>query len=503
MRYLFLLHRYMGIAIGVVMALWCLSGFVMMYVQFPDITAQQRIANLSELQTESCCTLSERSALQAYQFDGFRLEMMADTPVLRLSGEDGSHIVNLADGRTFSRVSQDVADQVSRRYAERREIKGQVRFLGLVDVDQWTVYGSFNSHRPLYQYGANDEQATQWYVSSLTGEVVQATSARQRFWNYPGSITHWLYPTFVRKNTVAWAQTVIWLSVIGCFLTVTGLVIGIRQFRRRRNGRRSPYRGWALWHHYTGLIFGVLVLSWVVSGLFSMNPWGMLRSTGAQAESQLIRRGDFTWDDISEIVSIIPQQSLPEGVVQIEGGMFNGTPYLVTTALEPTNVDGARPETEIRFVRQRYDQNFIPATLSRQDLELAARRLQRGRPPASVTVLNSDDAYYYSHHVAREFPVVRVIAADEQATRFYLDPLTGVIRSKVDRNARWYRWLHYGLHRGDLFHWLRVRPVWDLVLWPLLLGVSIVCITGAWLGIRRLRKRKTERGNAKLSLSEN
>lgn len=498
MRYLFLVHRYMGIAIGLVMVLWCLSGFIMMYVQFPAITAQQRIANLSELQIDACCTLSERSALQAHQFDGFRLEMMADTPVLRLSAESSGHLVNLADGRTLSRVPQDVADQIARRYAERRGISAQVHFMGLVDVDQWTVYGSFNSHRPLFQYSASDDAGTQWYVSSITGEVVQVTDARERFWNYPGSVTHWLYPTFVRKNTAAWTQTVIWLSVVGCFLTVTGLVIGIRQFRRRRNGRCSPYRGWALWHHYTGLIFGVLVLSWVVSGLFSMNPWGMLRSTGAQAESRLIRGGSFSWDDISVIIANIPQQSLPEGAVQIEGGMFNGTPYLVTTALAPTGLAEVRSETEIGLVRQRYNQDFETAAIGRQDLELAARRLQKGRAPVSMSWLDSDDAYYYSHHVNREFPVVRVIAADEQATRFYLDPLTGMIRSKVDRNARWYRWLHYGLHRGDLFQRLRTRPVWDLVLWPLLLGVSMVCITGAWIGMRRLTKRKAIRKNTTL-----
>ena len=30
-RLLLLVHRYLGIAIGVIVALWCLSGFVMMY----------------------------------------------------------------------------------------------------------------------------------------------------------------------------------------------------------------------------------------------------------------------------------------------------------------------------------------------------------------------------------------------------------------------------------------------------------------------------------------
>ena len=36
-RLLLLVHRYLGIAFGVIVALWCLSGFVMMYVQYPDL----------------------------------------------------------------------------------------------------------------------------------------------------------------------------------------------------------------------------------------------------------------------------------------------------------------------------------------------------------------------------------------------------------------------------------------------------------------------------------
>ncbi|MFN2964375.1 hypothetical protein, partial [Escherichia coli] len=29
------------------------------------------------------------------------------------------------------------------------------------------------------------------------------------------------------------------------------------------------------WHHLAGLLFGALVLSWIFSGLMSMNPWNL------------------------------------------------------------------------------------------------------------------------------------------------------------------------------------------------------------------------------------
>jgi hypothetical protein len=34
---------------------------------------------------------------------------------------------------------------------------------------------------------------------------------------------------------------------------------------RGKGGKLSPYRGWLYWHHMTGLVFGVLTLTWVFS----------------------------------------------------------------------------------------------------------------------------------------------------------------------------------------------------------------------------------------------
>src|SRR4029078_10178704 len=37
--------------------------------------------------------------------------------------------------------------------------------------------------------------------------------------------------------------------------------------------RASPYAGWMRGHYMTGLVFGVLTLTWAFSGLLSMEPW--------------------------------------------------------------------------------------------------------------------------------------------------------------------------------------------------------------------------------------
>ncbi len=43
MRLLIILHRYVGVAVGLLMVLWCLSGFVMMYQSYPRLDPADRI----------------------------------------------------------------------------------------------------------------------------------------------------------------------------------------------------------------------------------------------------------------------------------------------------------------------------------------------------------------------------------------------------------------------------------------------------------------------------
>jgi len=101
-------------------------------------------------------------------------------------------------------------------------------------------------------------------------------------------------------------------------------------------------------------------------------------------------------------------------------------------------------------------------------------------------MITAGDGYYYDHHELVRLPAYRVIANDGKNTRYYLDPVSGEILDKIDTNDKWYRWLHYGLHRGDFTGFLRSRPVWDIFMWILMLGTTAVCITGTCMGFRRL-----------------
>src|SRR5262245_16316314 len=84
----------------------------------------------------------------------------------------------------------------------------------LIDYDQWTVAGDFDSDRPLFRYALNGSAGTEIYVSSGSGKIVLTTTRDQRLANYPGSIAHWLYPTELRRHREAWRALMWWLSLL-------------------------------------------------------------------------------------------------------------------------------------------------------------------------------------------------------------------------------------------------------------------------------------------------
>lgn len=475
-RFLFLAHRYLGIAVGVVMLIWTVSGIIMMYQEYPELDNKERRALLAPLNLADCCAAPVEPVFSSEGFNSARLEMLAGYPVLRVNlVEQPAITYDLRTGRPLDGIDTDFAGEIAREFAARQFAGFDITLDATIHNDQWTVYGAYNPHRPLYRFNVNDPAGSQFYLSSRSGEIIQLTTRQERVWGYLGAVIHWLYPTVLRQHTTVWAQTVIWLTVLGIFLTSIGLYIGIRQFRRRSSGAASPYKGMALWHHYTGLVFGVFTLTWVVSGLFSMNPWGWLEGESAAPEARRLQGQPLAWQDIITALQNIQSSESQPAFSQFRMTAFAGELQLV--AYQGAD-DGIRLNAD----------NLQPAALDAEQLAAAASALQPGRSIASTAMLEQGDAYYYDHHVEQQFPVFRVIYADDESRRYYLNPVNAELLRKVDANVRWYRWLHYGLHRGDFTMLLRSRPLWDIFMVIFLLGVTAVCATGSVMAWRRVKR---------------
>ena len=444
-------HRYVGVVMGLLMLMWFLSGVVMLFVHWPEVRDEDRAAGLAPIAWGSCCHFGDIQPPQVVV--GAVVEDLAGRPVLRFDGQ----VLDLTTGEPVHHVSVAQAAIVAQGYAHAHGLHGTPGMPERVERDQWTVTGYFDKRRPFLTFHFNDWARTDIYVSAHTGQVAQVVDRWDRFLNWLGPIPHWLYPSILRADTKLWTQVVVWTSLIGTFLTLTGLYLGIVAWRPWRDARLSPFRGLMVWHHLTGLAAGLLTLTWVASGLVSMNPWGLLESSGDERAEQIT--GLFTYGDLEQ--ALLAAKAAGVAARQVRTAPLDGRLYLMA--------DGARLDASAR-----------PAPLSQAELAAAAARLG---PARQAGMLTEEDQYYRGHHEPVRLPVYRVVLRD--GARVYLDPASGQVLSTLDGAARGYRWLFEGLHRLDFIGGLDRGAGWAAAMIMLLSFSGLGVATGVWLGCRR------------------
>ena len=133
---------------------------------------------------------------------------------------------------------------------------------------------------------------------------------------------------------------------------------------------------------------------------------------------------------------------------------------------------------------------------------IAAATLQIDAPVVGVQRITRYDTYYYARpHREWPLPTWRVSFADAAHSTLYVDPLSGRPTGFIDSETRRYRWLRDGLHSFDFPGLNGKRPLWDLVLLPLMLGGTATAFTGVWLLVRRLKRLNERRPHGSVPIS--
>lgn len=485
-RWLYLLHRWAGIALCLVMALWFLSGMVMLYVGYPKLTPEEQLRGLPVLQASGCCVpLPE--ALKASGFDKasqWRLSTVAGQP--RYLFSDGRKRHAAVDARTGQRIaSVSPADALS---SASHFVQGSaVSLLGQDEEDAWTHSRALDGHRPLYRLAVQDEERRWLYVSSTTGEVVRDATFTERSWGWVGAWLHWLYIFRGGGLNAWWTDIVIWLSVAGGVLGMSGLVVGVWRWRftgRYKSGSRSPYRGvLARWHHILGLLGGPLALTWVLSGLFSMNPWKVFEAPGPKPDRVAYAGGPLRPGDAPLAATVLARLVADgERPRSLEWRRVAGAPVvLVQTAASQFVVDSQGQR--------------LPASPT-ASLVAAAERLLPGSHVVEQEWLREFDRYYYgrNHHTMtgqreRPLPALRLRLDDPQSHWVVIEPASGAIVQLTNAHQRRERWLFAFLHSFDLPQFLNARPAWDAWMLGFSLAGLALSLTGVVLGWRRLRHK--------------
>ena len=96
-RLTYLIHRWTGVAACVLMALWFVSGIVMLFIGYPKLTPWERLQAMPALQAQHCCVSLEQVLAHSSAPDKVQeivLTSVRNQPYFRLREGKGNYPVS-------------------------------------------------------------------------------------------------------------------------------------------------------------------------------------------------------------------------------------------------------------------------------------------------------------------------------------------------------------------------------------------------------------------------
>ena len=534
-------HRWLGIGIILMFLVWTLSGVVLMYYGHPQITMGERLLRLAPLDFSTATVTPAQAAAKAHIKPArVRLSMYNGRPVYRFSRISiGNWTAVYADtGEVLPRMGREQALEWMKRFAP--EYASTMTYDAyLKSPDEFTRIPTLAGFVPLHRIAMNDAAGTEYYISEKSNDIVQKTDRGSRILAISGYVLHNLF--FFRQRAW-WTPLLDFIAWTAMLMAATGIAIGIwrvalkPRFRHKGVLSYTPYSGWMKWHHYAGLVFGLLSVSWILSGMipistFPVPGWtrvskrvesngeGFLmgtplispRSTLTKDMARAITGGPLNlqplrMEKLREAIGQIQSKFAPK---ELEVIQFRGEPYFLAyrppatkeeagqwttnNAINMVNIPQDNPHV---FVSITHPENGVFPSFGREVMEEASREAMPNVPVIDRQWLTAYDNYYHQtspsfelgrHKPAYVLPVLRVRYNDARQTWLYFTPSLGQM-VKFDKSDRANRWIYYGLHVMDWPGLYNRRPLWDIVTLAFLAGLAAISITTLLPAFRRLKR---------------
>ena len=499
---LILSHRYIGIPLSFLFVVWFLSAFVMIYAGgMPRVTPDIRVEGASPVAFDAV-RVSPWQAVGLLGYSPFEatLRTVLGRPVYEFPEPRGPSAFIWADtGEFLDALNQEQGAQIASDFLDIPA--ADLAYTGFVTVpDQWTI--AIPNELPLYKYTASDDYGTEVYVSPTRAQVAVYTTRQSRLLAWLGTIPHWFYFADLRANQPLWYDIVVWSSGIGCIMALLGLCLGVTQLRKDIKPfslkRAIPYQGLMRWHYILGCVFGIITLTWVFSGMLSMEPFAWTNARGLDVDEGVYQEGVLDLSAFPPFEADRWQGVVDGQVKEVEFRWIGGEPFYLANYSEHSGIDMNKRDR----LHQPY---YIIGQLDSGSLLIRPDdfRVQQGFPvedlvtkleasvDANVTeyaLLDDYDDYYYSRNNQLPLPVLRIKFDDPALSWIYVDPQKSELLSLIHKNSRIERWLYSGLHSLDFAFWYHKRPLWDIGVLILLTGGLLVSCLGLYFGIRRLAR---------------
>jgi len=353
--------------------------------------------------------------------------------------------------------------------------------------DIWIPWKKYKSHFPVYIFNMEGKEEYRIYVSSKTGEVIQETNRTKRLLTWIGAIPHYAWYRYLQLKNNNWKTFTIILSIAGCLMCLSGLIIGI--FRSLKSNKRnkpklSPYKKkWWKWHHISGLLFGIFAFSFILSGLISVS--GVPNWLVAKEQKSFRKtwnQNNYNSEIYKDYIALLGQDfSQSKGIKRIEFRTIIGKPFL----FKYTNSDIV-PEVYTLKSEQLIKKESFSEPETRQYAKTCFDSL-------SFTLEKQKlyDNYYMPYSMGkRDLPVYKLSFNNKSNTTLYISVRSGEALCELNNNSRAKRWLYRGLHSFNTL-WLKNNDIVRKVLITFIsLGGLCLSLSGFILSIKKI-KRKT------------
>jgi hypothetical protein len=474
------LHRWMGVCLCVPFLVWFLSGLVLMYCNYPAVSERDRLDHLATLKKDAIRISPAEAASRAGISlpEEVRLSSILSRPVYRFRSANRIASVYADTGEVFHGFQEEQARQVGATWTHRCRGDARLETMQIGEDDQWTVQQHYQLYRPIWKFSWPDGEET--YVSDVSGEVVQYTTRHSRLGAYFGAVPHWIYITQLRRRAAVWSRVVIVVSAAGTISTFLGLLIGLwtysplKRYRFRGLPSHIPYSGQMRWHMILGLTFGFVTFTWILSGLFSMDPIRWPENLVEEKIEQQLVGKNWSGSDFA---------GLDDALSELQQHLELREVVLTYLAGKPTYLGFKSPTETILLL-----EGSAPRILL--DQQTVESIVASGARPYSIVesqLIKQYDAYYFDRDNQLRLPALFLRLNDPQQSTLYLDLYSGTVARSYSRWERLDRWLYEGLHDFNLPWLYRHRPLWDIVVIFFLFGGIWLSITGIIIASRRVR----------------
>ena len=214
-------HRILGICLSILFLMWFVSGIVMMYHTYPRVEKEQALAFAEDIDTVllPIQNLVEELPLRD-PVKSISLNKRAGENVIRISTEEEEFLLNARTGLPIGKFSSGQLQQIANRWSSGDAMLKDT----LNEIDVWLIGAYPFKDFPVYHYCFPDEEKGELYLSSRTGDALQFTTWKSRFWAWVGAIPHWIYvKQFRAHGRQPWKDIVLWVSGIGILMTLSVL----------------------------------------------------------------------------------------------------------------------------------------------------------------------------------------------------------------------------------------------------------------------------------------